>query len=165
MDRGDQHAETTRERERERERETGTTVDDVNIHWSIEDAEPADFMPTWEDEDESTWIPCLDFCWDSRILELVHVPSLDSFVIMPEYVRFDARDPLDPDVLRRRLAVGGALRKAIFEVRCAASIDRRLLAACRAFSMELESLIEHAGVLMLKTIAIVLQGPGEASKP
>jgi hypothetical protein len=63
------------------------------------------------------------------------------------------------------LAVGGALRKAIFEVRCAASIDRRLLAACRAFSMELESLIEHLGALMLKAIAIVLQGPGEASKP
>jgi hypothetical protein len=70
------------------------------------------------------------------------VPIVEPFVVMPEYVRFDARGPLAPDVLRRDLAVGGALRKLIVELRCAALIDRGLLTACQAFSSKLESLVE-----------------------
>ncbi len=126
-------------------------MNDLIIHHSIEDAEPADFSPIYGDDDDSTEIPCFDFFFESGVLELVHVPMPDSFVIMPDFVRFDARGPLDPNALRERLAVGGVLRNAIVEVRCAALIDRALLAACRAFSAELESLIEDGGDVARRT--------------
>lgn len=115
---------------------------DPTIHYSILDAEKADFLAIYGDDDHSSSIPCLDLFPESGVLEFVHVPMIEAFVVTPEYVRFDARGPLDPNALRDRLDVGGDLRKLITEVRRAALVDQGLIAACRTFSAALEGLID-----------------------
>jgi hypothetical protein len=52
------------------------------------------------DYDDSSLIPCIDIFFQSGIVELVHVPIAEPFLITPEYARFDARGPLNPDRLR-----------------------------------------------------------------
>lgn len=42
-------------------------MNDLIIHYSIEDAEPADFSPIYGDDDDSTEIPCFDFFFESGI--------------------------------------------------------------------------------------------------
>jgi hypothetical protein len=116
---------------------------DLIIHNSIEDAQRDDFVPIYADDDEFSVIPCLDFFVESGVLELVHVPMVEHYVIFPEHVRFDVRGLFDPDILRRDLAVGGVLGKLLVELRRAALIDHGLLAACEACSTRLESLIEN----------------------
>lgn len=88
-------------------------------------------------------IPCLDFYFESGLLEPVHVSIVDPYAIFPKHARFDVHGPFDPDILRRDLAVGGALGNLLVELRRAALIDRGLLAACEACSIRLESLIEN----------------------
>jgi hypothetical protein len=116
---------------------------DLNIHCSIEDAEWPDFVALYGDDDASSEIPCLDFYFISGLLELVHVPMVEAYVIFPEHARFDMRGPFDPDILRRDLAVGGAVRNLLVELRRAALIDRGLLAACEACSTRLDILIKN----------------------
>ena len=52
------------------------------------------------DYDDSSLIPGIDIFFQSGIVEFVHVPIAEPFLITPEYARFDARGPLNPDRLR-----------------------------------------------------------------
>lgn len=114
---------------------------DPTIHSSIADATRTDFQPLYGDDDGSSLIPCIDIFFQSGIVELVHVPIVEPFLITPDYARFEARQ-LNPDRLREGLTIGGALKPAIVAVRDSALNDGGLIAACTTLSAQLEILIE-----------------------
>lgn len=112
---------------------------DLFIHYSLLDAEEGDFAPIYGDDDESSLIPCVDVFYDTGVVELVHTGMSRPFVVTPDYVRFDARGPLDVLSLKSSLQPGQPLCVALAALCAAANDDTGLLAACDRMSELLEA--------------------------
>lgn len=87
--------------------------------------------------------PCLDLLYGSGHLRLTYAQMEDWVLVTPELIRIAVPEIANMDLFRNRMGVGGALRKALVDLRCAAIADRGILTACGEVKKTLQSLAEQ----------------------
>lgn len=84
--------------------------------------------------------PCLDLLYGSGHLRLTYAQMEDWVLVTSELIRIAVPEIANMDLFRNGMGVGGALRKALVDLRCAAIADRGILTACGEVKLELQSL-------------------------
>lgn len=124
------------------------TMNDLILDRTITHAEALDFWPTQEKGRRA--IPaCVDLSFESGILKLTHAAMQDWVLVTPGHILIALPGAVSMTHFHKALAVGGALRNAFVELRCAAIADRGILTACSEVKNELRNLSEepnHRGV-------------------
>ncbi len=73
---------------------------------------------------------CFELAYGSGLLKLIYTAMPDWLTVTPEHIRIALPEAMNMTLLRKELAVGGALRSALLNLRCAAIVDRGILAEC-----------------------------------
>ena len=89
---------------------------------------------------------CFELAYGSGLLKLIHAAMPDWLIVTPEHIRIAAPEAMNMTLFREELAVGGALRAALVNLRCAAIVDRGTLAECIKVRQALQSLAEQQPV-------------------
>lgn len=114
-------------------------MNDLILDRTILHARPMDFWPL-QVKGEEVFPACVDLFTASGLLRLTHIAMSDWFLVTPELIRVAAPTVVNIEHLHASLATGGALRSALVELRCAAIVDRGIMAACVKLSKEMEKL-------------------------
>ena len=112
---------------------------DLILDSSILEAEARDFLPLQE-KGRSALTPCFDFSFGTGHLKLTYATMSDWVLVTPERIRLAVPSIVNMERFRKGMAVGGALRNALVDLRCAAIIDRGILTACGEVNTELQGL-------------------------
>lgn len=112
---------------------------DLTIDSSILEAAARDFLPLQEKGD-SALTPCLDLWFGTGSLNLAYAEMPDRVLVTPERILIAIPWVVNMERFRKGMAVGGALRNALVDLRCAAIIDGGILTACGAVNAELQDL-------------------------
>ena len=112
---------------------------DLILDSSILQAEARDFWPTQE-KGRGALPACFDLAFGSGHLKLTHAAMPDWVLVTPELIRIAVPEIVNMQVFRGAMAIGGALRTAFVDLRCAAIVDRGILTACGEVKAELQSL-------------------------
>lgn len=105
-------------------------------------AGPIDFWPIQQKGDHS-YPACFDLHFESGLLALTHAAMSDWVLVTPTLIRIAVPGLVNMDQFHEGLALGGTLRNALVELRCAAIIDRGILTACGEVKDQLQSLSEE----------------------
>lgn len=105
-------------------------------------AGPIDFWPIQEKGGHS-YPACFDLHFESGLLALTHAAMSDWVLVTPTLIRIAVPGLVNMDQFHEGLALGGALRNALVELRCAAIIDRGILTACGEVKDQLQSLSDE----------------------
>jgi hypothetical protein len=113
----------------------------ILIHHSIVDAADQDFIPVYGESDEDTLLPCLDLFVRPEgveaLVEMIHVPMVETFLVYEDRVRFDARGPREAEVLLNSLWEGAELYRLLADLRDSMVHDQGILAACHRIANHL----------------------------
>lgn len=104
-------------------------------------ARSLDFWPIQE-KGRAAMPACFDLLYGSGRLRLTYAEMQDWVFVTPELIRIAVPGVVNMDLFSKGMAVGGGLRKAMVDLRCAAIADRGILTACGAVRHELQSLAE-----------------------
>lgn len=118
-------------------------MNDLILDRTIDSARPLDFWPTQKKGNDAC-PACFDLHLEPGVLALTHAAMSDWVLITPTRVRIVLPSLVNMDQLHKKLAVGGALRNVLVDLRCAAIIDRGILAACNAVKNELKTISDQA---------------------
>ena len=121
-------------------------MDDLILDRTIRNAGAIDFRSIPGTGLSLDLTACLDLFYGTGLLGLTHVAMESWVVVTPELVRIAVPEALNVNLFREGLAVGGALRNALVELRCAAIVDRGTLAACCDVNSKLQSLTEQESI-------------------
>jgi len=117
-------------------------MNDLILDCTIVHAGPIDFWPIQEKGRRA--VPaCFDLLFGSGHLRLTHAAMQDWVFVTPELIRIAVPQVVNMDLFRKGMAIGGALRAALADLRCAAIVDRGILTACGEVKHELQSLSEE----------------------
>ena len=83
---------------------------------------------------------CIELAYGSGLFKLIHAAMPDWLMVTPEHIRIAAPEAMNMTLFRKELAVGGSLRSALVNLRCAAIVDRGILAECVKVRQALQSL-------------------------
>ncbi|WP_371422310.1 hypothetical protein [Tardiphaga sp.] len=127
-------------------------MNDLTLDSTILQARPLDFWPL-QAKGHEAFPACVVLFLGSGLLTLAHVSMSDWLLVTPKLIRIAAPNVVNIEHFQDSLAIGGALRNALIELRCAAIIDRGILAACSDVNNELQNLTyrkliqqpQHAG--------------------
>lgn len=114
-------------------------MNDLILDRTILYARPLDFWPL-QAKGKEVLPACIDLFIASGLLRLTHISMSDCFLVTPELIRIAAPTVVNIEHLHASLATGGALRNALVELRCAAIVDREIMAACVKLSKEMDKL-------------------------
>jgi len=85
----------------------------------------------------------LELSFGSGLLKLTHISMTDWVLVTPDFARIIAPGLTNMIRFQLGLGLGGALRNAFVELRCAGIIDRGIFSACQNVRDELELLLDH----------------------
>lgn len=114
-------------------------MNELILHRTILQATPLDFWPL-QAKGREAFSAYIDLFFGTGVLRLAHVSMSDWLLVTPELIRIAAPTVVNIEHFHDGLAIGGALRKALIELRCAAIIDRGILAACSDVNNEMQKL-------------------------
>lgn len=117
-------------------------MSDLTPDQTIVQARPLDFWPIQE-KGQAALPACLDLLYGSGHLRLTYAQMEDWVLVTPELIRIAVPEVVNTDLFRSGMAAGGALRKALVDLRCAAISDRGILTACGEVTKELQRLCEQ----------------------
>lgn len=120
-------------------------MNDLILDRTIRQARPLDFWPL-QAKGQVALPACVDLFFGSGLLRLKHVSMQDWFLLTPELIRIAAPTVVNIEHLHKGLAIGGVLRNALVELRCAAIIDRGIMTACLDVKNELQNLNSRRSV-------------------
>ncbi len=106
---------------------------------SIIHARPLDFWPIQE-EGRAAIPACFELLYGSGQLRLTHTEMEDCVLVTPDLIRIAVLCVVNMERFRKGMAVGGALRNALVDLRCAAIVDRGILTACSEVNAALQGL-------------------------
>jgi hypothetical protein len=116
-------------------------MNDLILDHKIIHAGPLDFWPIQE-KGRGAVPACFDLLYGSGHLRLTHATMQDWVFVTPELIRITLPEVVNMTLFRKGMAIGGALRAALVDLRCAAIVDRGILSACGEVRHELQSLAE-----------------------
>lgn len=121
-------------------------MNDLILDSSLLQARPLDFWPI-QIKGQQACPACMELFFGSGALRLTYVLMSNWFLVTPELIRIAAPTVVNIKHLHEGLAIGGTLRNALIDLRCAAIIDRGIMAACGDVKNELLKLNSHHFVL------------------